>query len=56
MENIEIWKPIIGYEGFYEFSNLNNVKSLSRYVKRANGGFWSKERILKKTLVKGFNK
>lgn len=26
----EIWKPVIGYEGLYEVSNLGNVKSLIR--------------------------
>jgi len=29
LEN-EIWKPIKGFEGFYEVSNLGNVKSLPR--------------------------
>ena len=33
----EIWKPVIGYEGFYEVSNCGRVKSLHR----------GKERILK---------
>ena len=28
----EIWKPIEGYEGLYEVSNLGRVKSLERYV------------------------
>ena len=58
MENqIEIWKPIKGYEGYYEFSNLHNVKSLSRIVNRRNGGFnISKERILKQTLNNGYYK
>lgn len=27
---VEIWRPIQGYEGLYEVSNLGNVKSLSR--------------------------
>lgn len=55
MENQkEIWKPIPGYEGNYEFSNLHNVKSLSRFIKRGNGGFWSKERILKQTFDNGY--
>lgn len=27
---LEIWKPIRGYEGLYEISNLGRVKSLSR--------------------------
>lgn len=28
----EIWKPIIGYEGLYEVSNLGRVKTLSKIV------------------------
>ena len=27
-ENIEIWKPVVGYEGLYEVSNLGNIRSL----------------------------
>lgn len=33
----EIWKPIEGYEGFYEVSNIGRVKSLTREVVRKNG-------------------
>ena len=29
-ENIEIWKPVVGYEGLYEVSNLGNVRSLDK--------------------------
>ena len=28
-ENIEIWKPVVGYEGLYECSNLGRVRSLN---------------------------
>lgn len=28
----EIWKPVSGYEGFYEVSNLGRIKSLRRDV------------------------
>ena len=28
-DNIEIWKPVVGYEGLYECSNLGNVRSLN---------------------------
>ena len=28
-ENIEIWKPVVGYEGLYECSNLGNIRSLN---------------------------
>ncbi len=38
MENQEeIWKDIVGYEGFYLVSNLGNVKSIDRYVKHNYG-------------------
>lgn len=29
----EVWKPVIGYEGLYEVSNLGNVRSVDR-IKR----------------------
>ena len=55
--NNEIWKPIKGYEGFYEVSNFGRVKSLERKVK-ANFHFGNtrtyKERILKSGNVKGY--
>lgn len=41
--NNEIWKPIKGYEGKYEVSNLGRVKSL-------NYNRTKKEKILKPTL------
>lgn len=28
----EVWKPIKGYEGLYEVSNLGNLRSLDRYI------------------------
>lgn len=36
MEAQEIWKPVVGYEGFYEVSDFGRVKSLPR--KGAKGG------------------
>ena len=32
--NNEIWKPIKGYKGRYEVSNMGNIKRLARIVKR----------------------
>lgn len=34
MENLfnEIWKPVKGFEGLYEVSNMGNVRSVDRYV------------------------
>ena len=45
----EIWKDIQGYEGFYQISNLGNVKSLERVVDKGNGILQHrKERIMNK--------
>ncbi len=30
----EIWKPVNGYEGLYEVSNLGRVKSVERHIER----------------------
>ena len=37
--NHEVWKPVVGYEGLYEVSNLGRIKSLvgwngHKYVNR----------------------
>jgi len=36
----EVWKPVVGYEGYYEISNLGNVRSIDRVI---NGGRWGTE-------------
>ena len=33
-ENIEIWKDVVGYEGYYQVSNLGRVKSLDRKINK----------------------
>lgn len=33
----EIWKPVVGYEGYYEVSNLGRVRSIPRTVIYKNG-------------------
>lgn len=44
----EIWKPVPGYEGKYEVSNLGRIKSLSRKTIGKGGGEYPvKERIMK---------
>lgn len=42
------WRPIPGYEGYYDVSNYGDVKSLTRFVPRQNGNgdLSVKERIL----------
>lgn len=48
---IEIWKDIQGYEGYYQISNLGNVKSLDRIVDRGNGILQHRrERIMSKRV------
>lgn len=34
----ELWLPVIGYEGYYEVSNLGSVRSLSKVVNCNNNG------------------
>lgn len=45
--DFEEWRPVVGYEGLYEVSNLGRVKSLPRKVNNKNASWVSKERILK---------
>lgn len=42
----EVWKDVVGYEGFYQVSNLGRVKSLPRLHKYVHGYYMAKERIL----------
>ena len=50
----EIWKDINEYEGFYQVSNLGNIKSLKRTANHKCGGTMVvKEKILKQEVVKG---
>jgi hypothetical protein len=48
VEMKEIWKPVKGYEGLYEVSNLGRVKSLERPIYRKCGRlhYTQKELIL----------
>ena len=36
-ENVEVWKPIEGYEGLYEVSDKGNVRSKDRTIIYNNG-------------------
>lgn len=47
----EVWKPVVGYEGCYEVSNLGRVRSLGRYVRGKNGSrIFRIGRVLKQSL------
>lgn len=45
----EVWKDITGFYGYYQVSNLGNLKSLSRKVKHSSGSL----KILKEKISIG---
>ncbi|MED3974580.1 NUMOD4 motif-containing HNH endonuclease [Priestia megaterium] len=47
--NHEIWKPIGGYEEYYEVSNFGRVRSKDRRVSNGPGSYIKKARILKRS-------
>lgn len=49
----ENWRPVVGYEGLYEVSDLGNVRSLDRYVTDTrNGTRFYKGKLLKPQKLK----
>lgn len=51
----EVWKPIKGYEGLYEISNLGKIKSLKRILIYKNGHNRPMfERIMTARVSKGY--
>lgn len=36
---IELWKEINGYEGYYEVSNLGNIRSMNRKIYKIDGTY-----------------
>lgn len=42
----EIWKDVVGWEGFYKVSNIGNIKSENRSAPTKKGVYRVKERIL----------
>lgn len=45
-KDIEIWKPIIGFEGIYEVSSHGRVRSLDRIVECKNGALKPKKGLV----------
>lgn len=39
----EVWKDIIGFEGFYQVSNMGNVRSLDRVIKSNHRRIWARK-------------
>lgn len=46
----EIWKPVPGYEGFYEVSSIGRVRSVDHYVNSGNGRKLRKGRVLSQSI------
>ena len=55
LENLEneIWKPVVGFEGFYEVSSYGRVKSLPRRVPCSQGRRLTYEKILSVRVFSG---
>lgn len=59
---MEVWKSVVGYEGFYEVSNLGSVRGVDRILKREKGPYLQKGQLLKQRpnpkgyLMVGLNK
>lgn len=47
MGKTEEWKDVKGYEGIYQVSNLGNIRSLTRVIKRGSGDYTIKGQMLK---------
>ena len=48
--NNEIWKDIEETKGYYQISNYGRVKSVSRFHKTKDTGYYSKDKILKPSI------
>lgn len=53
----EIWKDIVGYEGYYQVSNLGRIRSLDRTVTSRNTTRTIRGKILKPKInsINGYN-
>lgn len=48
---MEVWKDVVGYEGYYQVSNRGQVKSLPREIKRKNSRIYRTKLKLMKIHV-----
>lgn len=57
MEEKEIWKPVVGYEGYYEVSSFGNIRSIDREVLYSNGiKHHYNGKILTKMNIRGYDR
>ena len=54
---IETWKDIIGFEGYYEVSNLGNIRTVERYINYPDGSkhLYKSKPIKLRPSVYGYN-
>ena len=53
----ETWRSIKGFEGFYEVSNMGNIRGLDRWINHPippAGGYWWKGRVMKQKISRVF--
>ena len=55
---MEVWKSIKNYDGYYEISDYGNVKSLKRDIERSDGTLYrvKKDIILRPAILYGYPK
>lgn len=49
---IEVWKPVVGYEELYEVSNMGNVRSVDKTTR--DGRFWKGRQLRKHYAGSGY--
>lgn len=49
--NKEEWRPVVGYEGFYEISSLGNVRSVIRKVEQSQSRYTEQRFVIRKSII-----
>lgn len=51
MTREEIWKDVVGFEGYYQVSNLGRVRSVDRIVKGSFGSLQNKRSVILSSAI-----
>lgn len=49
---VELWEPVVGFEGWYEVSSWGRIRSVARYRTNASQKRWFKSKLLKPSYGK----